>query len=186
MLHGAKKSSFHYGPSNYPSAYFKLCMQASILGIIPSPLLPISNKFLTSHSAITSDSDSLDDDRYKIIAWGVNLALNLKITIYTLFIILRFANFRLSTLRFRWQSIYVVFVGILGLVVYLYHEPGQHILVIILMGAEVAVSIGICVYVLVIVRRVRTGELQEMKMPGVECVQVEVELESGRKEAPRE
>jgi len=184
MLHGAKKSLSLSGPSNYLSAYFRLCAVASISGTTPSP--QNRRHSLTPSSITASDDDTWDDDRYKIIAWGLNLVLNLKLTIYIIFIIIKFANFQLSTARFRWQSIYAVFVGILGLLIYLFHEADEHILAIILMGAEVVVSVGICVYVIVVLRRVRRGELQEMKRPGVGEVVVEVELESGRKEGPRQ
>jgi hypothetical protein len=68
-------------------------------------------------------------------------------------------------------------MGLLGLVLYL---AGQDFLESILIGSELLVSIGICIYVIVVRRRVRRGVLGEMKKPGTG----DVELEGGRQEAP--
>ena len=149
-------------------------------------LFPVSAKAqLTPHSNAMSDSDTWDNDRFKVIAWGLNLLFNLKLTIYIIYIIIKFANFQLTTRMFRVQSIYAIFLGVLGLVVYLFHEANQHVGPTLLMGCEVLVNIATCGYVVVVLRMVGRGEVEEMKRPGNEEVVVEVELESGRKEAPR-
>jgi hypothetical protein len=148
-------------------------------------LFPVSAKAqLTPHSNATSDSDTWDDDRCKVIAWALNLLFNLKLTIYITHIIIKFANFQLTTRMFRVQSIYAIFLGVLGLVVSLFHEADQHVSATLLMGCEVLVNIAIFVYVVVVLRMVGGGKVEEMKRPGNEEVVVEVELESGRKEAP--
>jgi len=68
-------------------------------------------------------------------------------------------------------------MGLLGLVLYLAVQDFTNS---IMVGSELLASIGICIYVIVIRRRVRRGVLGEMKRPGTG----EVELEGGRQEVP--
>jgi uncharacterized membrane protein len=114
---------------------------------------------------------------YDIVAWALNLVLGFFLSIYIIFIIVKFAKFKLTSVQFQKQSIVAVIMGLLGLVLYLASRDWFNS---IMVAAELLSSIGICIYVIVIRRRVRRGVLGEMKRPGAG----EVELEGGRQEVP--
>lgn len=105
------------------------------------------------------------------------MALGLILSTYTMLIIVKFAKFKLTSKEFQIQSIAAVAMGLLGLILDL---AGKDFFGGITVGSETLVSIGICVYVVVIRRRVRKGMLEEMKRPGTR----DVELEGGREEVP--
>jgi hypothetical protein len=100
------------------------------------------------------------------------MSLGIILSKYTILIIIKFASFNLTSAQFLRQSIAAIIIGLLGLVLYL---AGQDFADCIFVGVETAVSVGICIYVVVIRGRVRREEVGERKRPGMG----EVGLERG-------
>jgi hypothetical protein len=145
-------------------------------------LLPLFSPSLTNPANLlsvvsTGESDYISSNS-AYAAWALNMALGFFLSIYIIFIIVKFAKFKLTTVQFYTQSIVAVIMGLFGLALYL---AGRDFINSIMVAAEMLSSIGISIYVIVIRRRVRRGVLGEMKRPGA----AEVELEGGRQAGPR-
>jgi uncharacterized membrane protein len=139
-------------------------------------LLPLANLTKLPSLVAVAESDS-GSSHYDFAAWALNLVLGFFLSIYIILIIVKFAKFKLTSVQFQKQSIVAVIMGLLGLVLSL---AGRDFFNSIMVGSELLASIGICIYVIVIKRRVRRGVLGEMKSSGTG----EVELEGGRQEVP--
>jgi len=128
---------------------------------VASFLLPLANptKFPSIFTFLPGNSNSTPQ---KIATWALNLALSLILSIYIVFIIVKFAKFKLTSTEFQIQSIIAVIIGLIELILYV---TGKEDFNGVLMGAEILTSIGICVYVVVIRRRVKRGALGEMQRP---------------------
>jgi hypothetical protein len=138
-------------------------------------LLPTPAKLL---SIVATAGPDAGGSQFQRAVWSVNTILGLILSIYIILIIKKFASFRLTSKEFQTQSIAAILIGLLGLVLYFCALDFFEGIIIV---AEVAVSIGICIYVVVIRRRVKRGVLAEMKRPTTG----DVELEGGREEVPR-
>jgi hypothetical protein len=151
---------------------FFWCLTILMYGLFPAPVNPANLL-----SLVASAGSDAGGSQFERAAWGINMILGLILSIYIILIIKKFASFRLTSKEFQTQSIAAILIGLLGLAL---HCGAQDYFDSIMIGAEVAVSIGICIYVVVIRRRVKKGVLAEMKMPTTG----DVELEGGREEVP--
>jgi hypothetical protein len=152
---------------------FSWCLTLLMYGLFPASANPANLLSIVANAG--SDAGGSQFER---AAWGINMILGSILSIYIIHIIKKFASFRLTTKEFQIQSIAAILIGLLGLALFC---GAQDFFDSIIIGAEVAVSIGICIYVVVIRRRVRKGVLAEMKRPTTG----DVELEGGREEVPR-
>jgi len=89
------------------------------------------------------------------------------LSIYIIVIIVKFARFTLTSAQFQIQSIVAVIIGLLGIVLYLARQDRFYP---VILGSETVVSFGICIYVAVIRRRIKKGDLEEMTSPLKEYV----------------
>jgi hypothetical protein len=112
---------------------------------------------------------------------AAQLILNLLLTASVIFVIVKFSNFTLTTKIFKIQSIIAVVLGSISTVVYF---ATLRSIMGIFPGAALLASIAICVRVCILRKRVKRGEIGEMRRPSKE-VDVErdanVELEDGNK-----
>jgi small-conductance mechanosensitive channel len=99
---------------------------------------------------VYTDPETFDLSHNEIVGHAVNMSLGIILFKYIIFIIVKFARFNLLSSQFFRQSTVAVIMGVLGLVLYL---AGQDYADCIFVGAEMAVSVGICIYVVTISRR---------------------------------
>jgi hypothetical protein len=116
----------------------------------------------------------------------VHMLLNLFLISSIIFVIVRFANFTLTTHVFKVQSIVVVIAGVICTVLYFPKGSSGDWIMAVFPGTALLASIAICARVCVLRRRVKKAEVGEMNMGiGRKEVDVEahgdVELEDGNK-----
>jgi hypothetical protein len=101
----------------------------------------------------------------------------------TIFVIVKFAKFALKTRLFEMQSIFATVIWVVFTVMYL--ATGDFFDGIF-PGVAMLTSVWMCVYVIKVRKRVKRGELGEMKRPVGESGEAgrDVELEGGREEVP--
>jgi hypothetical protein len=138
----------------------------SLLLLLAQPTkLPSIFHFLPNNS---------EPNPHEIATWAINVVLSLILCIYIIIIIVKFAKFKLTSAEFQIQSIAAVIIGLIELVVFL---TGKEFFNGALMAAEVSTSIGICIYVIVIRRRGKSGVLVKMQRPGTGNVEPEIRRE---------
>jgi hypothetical protein len=136
------------------------------LTLLMYSLLHLANPTNFPSLVAVAESD-FGSSHYDFAALALNLVLGFFLSIYII----------LTIVQFQKQSVVAVIMGLLGLVLSL---ADRDFFNSIMVGSELLVSIGICIYVIVIRRRVMRGVLGEMKRPGTG----EIELEGGRQEVP--
>jgi hypothetical protein len=146
------------------------------LTLLMYSLLHLANPTNFPSLVAVAESD-FGSSHYDFAALALNLVLGFFLSIYIILTIVKFAKFKLTSVQFQKQSVVAVIMGLLGLVLSL---ADRDFFNSIMVGSELLVSIGICIYVIVIRRRVMRGVLGEMKRPGTG----EIELEGGRQEVP--
>ena len=115
-----------------------------------------------------------------------HILLNLFLTSSVIFIIVKFANFALTTHVFKIQSITAVVVSVICTVLYCVEGSFEKWIMAAFSGTGLLASITICARVCVLRRRVKRGEIGEMKRGrgGKELdseAQLDVESEDGNK-----
>jgi hypothetical protein len=115
-----------------------------------------------------------------------HILLNLFLTSSVIFVIVKFVNFALTTYVFKIQSIAAVVVGVICTVLYCVEGSFEKWIMAAFSGTGLLASITICARVCVLRRRVKRGEIGEMKRGsgGKELdseAQLDVESEDGNK-----
>jgi hypothetical protein len=93
----------------------------------------------------------------------VHMLLNLFLTSSVIFVIVKFANFTLTTHVFKIQSIAAIVVGVICTVLYCVEGFFEKRIMAVFSGTALLASITICCRVCVLRRRVKRGEMEEMK-----------------------
>ena len=113
----------------------------------------------------------------------LQLLLNLATIASIIYIIVKFSRFALTTKVFKIQSIFAVVAGAICIILYSTRQGGE-VIFASWAGAEWLASVALCARVCVLRRRVKRGEVGEMKRR-TEGEQVEervnVELQDGNK-----